>query len=135
LFIIELNNFMLLSDLFSETYRAIISNKTRSGLTVLGVVIGIASVIAMVSIGAGAQSSIESNIEAIGSNLLMVMPGMQRGVGTQVKGGQGSATSLTIDDAEAIETEISGIKDVASDVSGRYQVKQKANNTTLASSA
>ncbi len=120
---------MLLSDLFSETYRAIISNKTRSGLTVLGVVIGIASVIAMVSIGAGAQSSIESNIEAIGSNLLMVMPGMQRGVGTQVKGGQGSATSLTIDDAEAIETEISGIKDVASDVSGRYQVKQKANNT------
>jgi putative ABC transport system permease protein len=129
LFIIELNNFMLLSDLFSETYRAIISNKTRSGLTVLGVVIGIASVIAMVSIGAGAQSSIESNIEAIGSNLLMVMPGMQRGVGTQVKGGQGSATSLTIDDAEAIETEISGIKDVASDVSGRYQVKQKANNT------
>jgi len=120
---------MLLSDLFSETYRAIISNKTRSGLTVLGVVIGIASVIAMVSIGAGAQSSIESNIEAFGSNLLMVMPGMQRGVGTQVKGGQGSATSLTIDDAEAIETEISGIKDVASDVSGRYQVKQKANNT------
>ncbi len=120
---------MLLSDLFSETYRAIISNKTRSGLTVLGVVIGIASVIAMVSIGAGAQSSIESNIESIGSNLLMVMPGMQRGVGTQVKGGQGSATSLTIDDAEAIETEISGIEDVAADVSGRYQVKQKANNT------
>lgn len=120
---------MLLLDLFSETYSAITSNKTRTSLTVLGIVIGIASVIAMVSIGSGAKSSIESSIQSIGSNLLMVMPGAQRGVGSQVRGGQGSATTLTIDDADSIAVEVSGIQEVASEVSSRYQVKQKANNT------
>ncbi|MFA5248815.1 MAG: ABC transporter permease [Patescibacteria group bacterium] len=120
---------MLLGDLFSETYSAIISNKTRTGLTVLGIVIGIASVIAMVSIGAGAQSSIEENIQAIGSNLLMVTPSAQRGVGTQIRSGQGSAKTLTIEDADAIGNDVLGVEAVAAETSNRYQVKQKANNT------
>lgn len=55
------------SDLFEESYSALTTNKVRSGLTMLGIVIGIGSVIAMVAIGQGAQSSIESSIQSIGS--------------------------------------------------------------------
>ena len=69
---------MLISDLLEETYFAISANKIRSSLTILGIVIGIGSVIAMVSIGQGAASSIESNIQAMGSNLITVMPGFQQ---------------------------------------------------------
>lgn len=59
-------------DLSSEIYAALTVNKSRSGLTVLGIVIGIASVIIMVAIGRGAQDSIQASIQSIGSNLLMV---------------------------------------------------------------
>ncbi|MHB9019779.1 MAG: ABC transporter permease [Minisyncoccota bacterium] len=120
---------MKLTDVFQETYSALLSNKVRSGLTVLGIVIGIGSVIAMISIGQGAQNSIESNIQALGSNLIIVMPGMQRGVGTQISSGRGSATTLTNEDATAIEGQVSGIKAVAPDLSNRYQVTAKGTNT------
>ena len=75
---------MLLSDLLQETYFALSANKSRSVLTILGIVIGIASVIAMISIGQGAAADISANIESLGSNLLVVMPGSQRGIGTMV---------------------------------------------------
>ena len=78
---------MNIKDLFQEILSAITANKARAGLTILGIVIGIGSVIAMVSVGQGAQSNIESSIESIGSNLIMVSPGMQRGVGMEVRGG------------------------------------------------
>lgn len=117
-------------DLFEEIYFALSANKVRSFLTILGIVIGIGSVIAMVSIGQGAQGNIESSIESIGSNLLMVMPGMQRGPGTQVSSGRGSATSLTMDDVEAI-ADISTVKEVAPSTSGRYQVTAKGTNTNV----
>ena len=120
---------MKLSDIFEETSLALFANKTRSSLTILGIVIGIGSVIAMISIGQGAQGSIESSIESLGSNLIMVMPGFQRGVGQQVSSGRGSATTLTLDDADAIAAEISSVKAVASEVSGRYQVTAKGTNT------
>jgi len=97
-------------------------------LTMLGIVIGIASVIAMVSIGQGAKSQIESNIESIGSNLLMIMPGAQRGAGSFVSSGRGSATTLTLDDAEAL-TEAEYIGAVAPESSRRYQVTAGSNNT------
>ena len=92
---------MKLSDIFEETSLALFANKTRSSLTILGIVIGIGSVIAMISIGQGAQGSIESRIESLGSNLIMVMPGFQRGVGQQVSSGRGSATTLTHCDEES----------------------------------
>ncbi len=92
---------MLITDLFEETYFAISANKTRSGLTILGIVIGIGSVIAMISIGQGATGSIEANIQSMGSNLITVMPGFQRSF-SQVSGSRGSAQTLTIEDAEAI---------------------------------
>ncbi|HOX21675.1 MAG TPA: ABC transporter permease [Candidatus Paceibacterota bacterium] len=120
---------MLINDLFQETSSALLANKARSGLTILGIVIGIGSVIAMISVGQGAQSSIQSNIEALGSNLIMVMPGAQRSFGTQVQMQRGSAQTLTLEDAEAIAAEVDTVKAVAPQTSGRYQVTAKGTNT------
>ena len=115
-------------DLMEETYLAVSANKVRSGLTVLGIVIGIASVIAMISIGQGAQNSIEANIQSIGSNLLLVMPGFQRSTG-QVSAARGSAQTLKQADADAIQKEIGLIKAVAPETSQRYQITAKGTNT------
>jgi putative ABC transport system permease protein len=121
---------MLFSDLLQETYFSLSANKSRSVLTILGIVIGIGSVIAMISIGQGAAKNITSNIESLGTNLLIVMPGSQRGVGTMVRGGMGSATTLKLDDAEAIKEQILDAKVVSATVSSRKQVKTtKGTNT------
>jgi len=109
-------------DLWEETYSAVTVNKVRSGLTMLGIVIGIASVIALIAVGQGAQGSIQSSIQSIGSNLVMVMPGAQRSFGSTVSAGRGTAQSLTPDDADAI-SQLQG------DVSGRYQVLYSGTNT------
>ena len=122
---------MLLSDLIQETYVALVANKVRSLLTILGIVIGIGSVVAMISIGQGAKNNIEKSIQSIGSNLIMIYPGSQRGVGSQVRGGFGSAQTLTIDDADAIAREISNISYVAPEISRRYQVTAKGTNTNV----
>lgn len=120
---------MTISDLFEETYSSLTVNKVRSGLTILGIVIGIGSVIAMISIGQGAQGSIESSIQSIGSNLLLVMPGAQRGPGYQVSSGRGSAQTLTQEDADAISERITFAETVAPEFSGRYQVIARGTNT------
>jgi putative ABC transport system permease protein len=120
---------MKIIDLFSETFSALLANKARSGLTVLGIVIGIGSVIAMVSIGQGTQSSITSSIQSLGSNLIMVSPGFQRGLGQQVSQGRGSAQTLTLADATAIMDNVSGVKTVAPQTSSRSQVTAKGTNT------
>ncbi len=119
---------MKIIDVLQETYTALSANKVRSGLTVLGIVIGISSVIAMVSIGAGASNSISSNIQALGSNLIMVTPGAQRGQGFGVSLGRGGAKTLTLSDADAIRT-LQNVNAVAEEVSGRYQVTAKGTNT------
>ncbi len=121
---------MLLSDLLQETYFALLSNKSRSALTVLGIVIGIRSVIAMISIGQGASKSIEENIQSLGSNLLVVMPGSQRSFGSTARSGMGSATTLTIEDAEAIKSEVGDVEEVAPSVSSRKQVKTTTGANT-----
>lgn len=120
---------MKIQDLFQETFFALIANKARSGLTILGIVIGIGSVIAMISIGQGASGSIQSSIQSIGSNLVMVMPSFQRGVGTQISAGRGSARTLKQEDADAIQNEIILAKAVAPELSNRYQVTAKGKNT------
>jgi putative ABC transport system permease protein len=106
---------MRLDDLIAETLHSLAANKVRSGLTILGIVVGIASVIAMVAIGAGSQASIEQSIQAAGSNLLTVMPsaGGQRGPGP--RGFGASVESLTRDDAEALASLalITGVAPVA----------------------
>lgn len=120
---------MKISDLLEQTFFSLLSNKARSGLTVLGIVIGIGSVIAMVSIGQGASGTITSSIESLGSNLLMISPGMQRGVGQQVSAGRGGAQTLTLADAEAIAEQIEGVKAVAPQYSTRSQITAKGTNT------
>lgn len=120
---------MLLSDLTQEIYTAVTVNKSRSSLTVLGIVIGIASVIVMVAIGQGAQTTIQKNIQAIGSNLLIIRPGSQQGPGSPVQGAQGSAQSLTAADITALET-ISTVESVAAEAQARgQQVTAMGRNT------
>ncbi len=119
---------MLIFDLFEENFFAIISNKARSGLTILGIVIGVGSVVAMVSIGQGTTISIKESIQSIGSNLLMVYPGVQRGFGAEISGGRGSSQTLTMEDADAIK-DLAFINAVAPEVSRRYQVTAKGTNT------
>ncbi|MHB8831335.1 MAG: ABC transporter permease [Patescibacteria group bacterium] len=120
---------MKTADLLEETYIALSANKARSALTILGIVIGIASVIAMTAIGQGAQSTIQSSITSAGSNLLYVTPGQQRGVGVQVSAGRGSAQTLTQEDADAIQREVTLAKNVSPELTRRYQVTAKGTNT------
>jgi len=121
---------MSFSDFIFEIYTALTVNKVRSGLTVLGIVIGIGSVIIMVAIGKAAQTSIEQNIQAMGSNLLMVRPGVQRSPGSEVRGASGSAQSLTLSDVESVKKELENIQAVAPEVSvGRKQITALGKNT------
>ncbi|HUC01866.1 MAG TPA: ABC transporter permease [Candidatus Paceibacterota bacterium] len=119
---------MTTKDLFEETYSAVTVNKVRSGLTMLGIVIGIASVIALVAVGQGSQASIQQNIDSLGANLVMIMPGAAKSIGTTVRSAAGSGETLTPDDATAIES-VQNVAAVAPEVQGRYQVIYKANNT------
>lgn len=83
----------------------------------------------MTAIGTGAKDTISASIESIGSNLIIVTPGAQRGAGISVSAGRGSAKSLTIADANALAAGVSSVSGVAPEVSGRYQVTAKGTNT------
>lgn len=121
---------MMINDTLQETLTALSANKVRSGLTILGIVIGISSVIAMISVGQGASSGITASIQSLGSNLILVMPGAQRAAGGfSVSAGRGSATSLTADDAKAIASGVSGIAALSPEVSSRQQITAKGTNT------
>ena len=105
------------------------ANKLRAGLTLLGIVIGVAAVITLMSIGRGVQATITERIQALGTNLLFVRPGetSSRGVG----GGQGSASSLTIEDAYALsESDFTpSISAVAPELGSSAQVVAGRKNT------
>ena len=120
---------MKTQDILQETFSALKSNKVRTGLTMLGIIIGIASVIAMTAIGQGAKNSISSSIESIGSNLIMVMPGAQRSFGGGPNASRGGAQTLTLEDADAIAKEVSGVEAVVREVSTRKQVVGTGTNT------
>jgi len=119
---------MMASDFFEEIWLGVSSNKTRSGLTMLGIIIGIASVIAMLAVGQGSKAQIEANIQSIGSNLLLVQPGAQRGVGQAVSTGRGASQSLTRDDATAL-IGIDGVAAVSPETTSRQQIIAKGTNT------
>src|SRR5512143_2885716 len=91
---------MKLYRLLIEALENLNANKMRSMLTVLGIVIGVAAVIAMLAIGRGAQSSIASRIESMGTNLIYVSAGSTNSNG--VRTASGSASTLTLDDADAL---------------------------------
>lgn len=119
---------MKITDLAEEIWLGVSSNKTRSGLTMLGIVIGIASVIAMLAVGEGSKAQIEANIQSIGSNLLLVQPGFQRGAGVTVSAGRGSSQSLTREDATAL-TNTEGVAAVSPEINSRQQIIAKGTNT------
>ena len=100
--------------------RALVVNKMRSALTMLGIIIGVSAVIAMIAVGSGAKQRIEEQIASMGSNLLMVMSGSATSGG--FRGGAGTVPTLTVDDAKAIETEIPGVRYVSPSISGVAQV-------------
>src|SRR5437763_12797648 len=85
--------------------RALRRNKLRSGLTALGIIIGVATIIAMLGIGNGAKAQVEAQVASLGKNVIMVYPGSSSS-GSGVKSGYGSSVTLTVDDAEAIDREI-----------------------------
>jgi putative ABC transport system permease protein len=99
---------------------ALARNKLRTVLTALGMIIGVAAVISMVSIGTGARTSIEQQISSAGTNLIMVMAGSFNQGG--VRSGTGNVTSLTADDAHAIVRQVAGVHWVAPGVNTRGQV-------------
>ncbi|OGD54410.1 hypothetical protein A3J78_00100 [Candidatus Beckwithbacteria bacterium RBG_13_35_6] len=116
-------------ELILESLATLTLNKVRTGLAMLGVIIGIGSVIALVSLGQASQRMIEDQIKSLGSNLLTVMPGAQRSGG--IRGASGGMTTLTYADAEAIKNapEIMTIRSVAAEYSDRSQVVAGRNNT------
>ena len=102
-------------------WSSLLMNRLRSGLTMLGIIIGIAAVIAMVTIGRGAQAETEGQLKALGSNLLYVRSGVAN-TGSPASQGSGSATSLTWDDARAVARYCSAVKRVAPVLGNRAQV-------------
>jgi len=120
---------MKTKDILQETFSALKANKVRTGLTMLGIVIGIASVIAMVAVGQGASNSVSSSIESIGANLVMITPGAQRSFGGGARESRGGAQSLTLEDADAIASQVSNITSVVREVSSRQQAVATGTNT------
>ncbi len=129
LIIMQGSFFMNSADLFYESYKALATNKVRTTLTMLGIIIGIGSVISMVGIGQGAQGNIQANIQSIGSNLITLSSGAQRGPGTFVSSGAGSAQTLTNEDVKALRDNLSNIKAIDPELSRRFQITAKGTNT------
>lgn len=105
------NPWMFAAMAFSAAARAIQRNKLRTVLTMLGIFIGVAAVIAMVAVGNGARYSVQQQIESLGTNLLVVMPGATTSNG--VRAGLGSTSTLTIKDADAIAKNVNGVAAVS----------------------
>jgi len=123
---------MRLKDLLAETFLSLNSNKARTFLTVLGIVVGITSVIVMVAFGQGTKASIQSNISSMGANLLMISPGgASMGRIGGAPGATGSTNSLTMKDLAAIKTQVAGISRIAQTTSGSYQVSAESSNTNV----
>jgi putative ABC transport system permease protein len=100
--------------------RALLRNTMRSILTALGIIIGVAAVIAMVSIGNGAKSQVEAQVASLGENVITVFPGSFTAGG--MRSGWGSASTLTVDDADAIKREVSNVLGVTPEMRDRAQV-------------
>ncbi len=119
---------MLLWMLAKVGAKALLANKMRSFLAVLGIIIGVGAVISMLALGAGTRESIIQRVSTMGTNLLIIRPGQagRRGVMS------GSAQTLTLEDAEAIARQVEGIEWVAPLVSGAAQLKNLNKNANVA---
>ena len=112
---------------FLMAWASLVANKLRSLLTMLGIIIGVAAVIALVSIGNGVKQDIENSISSLGSNLLVVLPGAPRTPGARPS--QGSMKSLKISDYEAI-AKLEGVKAASPMTNGSYVVIYQNKNWT-----
>jgi putative ABC transport system permease protein len=122
---------MLFGEILSVALGALRANKLRSLLTMLGIVIGVAAVIAVVALGAGAQSAVNERISSLGTTLLTVMPGQQRGAGG-ISFDQ--SMKLTMADAKAIEEKTTTLNAVQPEINSRAQVQylnQNASTTVV----
>lgn len=120
---------MEINELIAEALNTLRVNKLRTFLAVLGIVIGIGSVIALISLGQGSQAAVTSQIESLGANLLTISPGSARG--GFIQGGAGSANTLTLEDAQAISTSttVTDVANVSPEYSRRAQVTAAGKNT------
>jgi len=103
-------------------FRALVRNKMRAALTMLGIIIGVSAVIAMVSIGQGASASVQAQIESIGTNLLFVSAGTQNVGGVRSGTGDTGTNTLTVDDLDAIKREVPSVSMVTPSVNARTQM-------------
>ena len=117
---------MNISNLLKVAYNALKRNKLRAFLTMLGIIIGVASVIAMLAIGQGSKKSIQDQISTMGTNLVFVMPGSQQRGGIML--GNTSAVSLSAKDLEAIRTESPSISDLSPEVRANGQAVYSHKN-------
>ncbi len=101
-------------------FKALNRNKMRSGLTMLGIIIGVSAVIAMIAVGSGAKARIQEQIASMGSNLIIVLSGSATSGG--IRFGSGSVPTLTVDDAKAIATELPSVKYSAPVLTGIVQI-------------
>ena len=111
---------MLIWESITIALHELFANKLRSVLTMLGIIIGVAAVIAMVSIGMGVKSNVEDSMASLGSNMLIVTPGAANSGG--IRGAAGSRESLKYDDAMAIKKKIKNIDHVSPIVQRSYQI-------------
>ena len=115
-------------ELVKIAWQGIMSNTLRSGLTVLGIVIGIASVITLMGIGEGAKKEAEKQVQSLGVNLIYVRPGAASNA--SISQGQGTAPTLTYEDAKAIKDTCPSVDEVAAQYQSAFQVQQGEYNTS-----
>ena len=103
-------------------FRALVRNKMRAALTMLGIIIGVSAVVAMVSIGQGAQAAVHAQIESIGTNLLFVSAGAQNVGGVRSGTGDSGTNTLTVEDLDAIKREVPSVSMVTPAINARSQL-------------
>jgi len=113
---------MTLLMIIRVAFRALVRNKMRAALTMLGIIIGVSAVIAMVSIGQGASASVQAQIESIGTNLLFVSAGAQNVGGVRSGTGDTGTNTLTVEDLEAVKREVPSVSMVTPAVNARSQL-------------
>ncbi len=116
-----------MGEIIRVAFDAVLANKLRSLLTMLGIVIGIAAVITMVALGEGAQRSVAQRLQTLGTNVLTVRPGQSFSGGGMIR----AQASLTIDDAQALRENARHIQAVAPEIESRFQVEYGAKNANL----
>lgn len=111
---------------FRQGFKTLASNKVRTGLSMLGILIGVAAVVAMLALGAGAQKAIEQQLSSLGSNLLMLRQGAQRVGGVSQE--SGATTRLSVEDAQTLKAQIPAIRYISPSVQGRVQLTWQNSN-------